>query len=137
MKKSKAVFIILISFLFFPEFMLPPYDFDAESLSLPDKFENDEVIINNIALGDRCYGENVFQADIQNKTEKIIYITLDLRSEAKDGFSGNWQSQFIYMLFPTRKKRVTANYELRLVNDESTIRITFSILEIENDEISQ
>jgi len=153
MKKLLTVFIVLMSFLFFPRLMLshnimtaenrPSYEKrgidqqNKRSILLPDRFEADEIIISSMNLGDRCFGENVFQADIQNKTEKILYITLDLRSEPKDGFTGNWQTQFIYMISPMKIKKISANYELRLINDESTVRITFNILRVENNEIVQ
>lgn len=110
---------------------------EKKNITLPDTWESDEVIISHMDLGSRFYGKNVFQADIQNKNEKIIYVTLDLRSEPRDGFTRNWQKQFIYMLHPGQKKKTTAEYELLLINDESTVRVTFNILAAENNEIAQ
>lgn len=153
MKKLITVFFVLTSILFVFRLMSSNNNITKEGLSrdgkrdfshqdkgkilLPDRFETDEIIISNMDLGDRCFGENVFQADIQNKTEKTLYFTLDLRSEPKDGFTGNWQTQFIFILSPTKIKKISANYELRLINDESTVRITFNILRVKNNEIVQ
>lgn len=153
MRKLLTFCILLISFLFFSvhafsqnstpangrtnngkgEYKNP----EKKNITLPDTFETDEVIISQMELGGRFYGQNIFQADIQNKTEKTIYVTLDLRSEPMDGFTWNWQKKFIYFLHPNRKEKITAEYELLLINDESTIRVTFNILAAENNEIAQ
>ncbi len=153
MKKILTFCVLLISFLFFSVHAFSQNDtptnsrtnngkiesnnLEKKNIALPDTFETDEVIISQMDLGNRFYGKNVFQADIQNKAEKIIYVTLDLRTEPRDGFTWNSQRQFIYMLYPGQKEKITAEYELRLINDESTIRVTFNILASENNEIAQ
>ena len=123
----KRLFIICILFFI----TINSIGYSQQNIVLPDKFENDFVRISSISLGRRFAGENTFHAEIKNKSDNILYITLDLRSEPKDGFTFNWQDQYIYKIFNNQIKQISAGYELRLLQSESTIReryIRFSSL---------
>jgi pimeloyl-ACP methyl ester carboxylesterase len=77
-----------------------------------EALKNDGFQINDVNLGSKAFGPNLFSASIANLTAVKKNFVIDLRTECIGLGNSNWQRQFFYRLEPNEIRRVDLEYEI-------------------------
>jgi hypothetical protein len=86
--------------------------------------QTQSLTIQKLELGEPHPGKNRFTALVKNKTNQILTLGLDLRTEPGVWPSG-WQVQFLFLVWPAGERGIEAEYEFTHVTPEATVRIGF------------
>jgi hypothetical protein len=86
--------------------------------------QTDTLTIQKLDLGDPHPGKNRFTALVKNKTDKILTLGLDLRTEPGVWPSG-WQRQFLFLVWPAGEREIEEEYEFTHLTPGATLRVRF------------
>jgi hypothetical protein len=86
--------------------------------------QTETLAIQKLDLGEPHPGKNRFMALVKNKTNQILTLGLDLRTEPGVWPSG-WQVQFLFLVWPAGEREIEAEYEFTHLTPEATLRVRF------------
>jgi hypothetical protein len=86
--------------------------------------QTESLTIQKLDLGEPHPGKNRFTALVKNKTNQILTLGLDLRTEPGVWPYG-WQVQFLFLVWPSREREIEAEYEFTHLTPEATLRVGF------------
>jgi hypothetical protein len=86
--------------------------------------QTEALTIQKLELGELRPGKNRFTAVVKNKTNQILTLGLDLRTEPGVWPAG-WQVQFLFLVGPAGEREIEAEYEFRRLTPEATLRVRF------------
>jgi hypothetical protein len=86
--------------------------------------QTESLTIQKFDLGEPHPGKNRFTALVKNKTNQILTLGLDLRTEPGVWPYG-WQVQFLFLVWPSGEREIEAEYEFRHLTPEATLRVGF------------
>ena len=86
--------------------------------------QTDTLTIQKLDLGEVHPGKNRFRALVKNKTDKVITLGLDLRTEPSVWPSG-WERSFLFLVWPGHEREIEAEYEFSHLSPEGSLRVTF------------
>jgi hypothetical protein len=82
------------------------------------------LTIQKLELGEPHPGKNRFTALVKNKTNQVVTLGLDLRTEPGVWPSG-WQTQFLFLVWPAGEREIEAEYEFARLSPEASLRVRF------------
>jgi hypothetical protein len=86
--------------------------------------ETNTIRIEKLDMGNALRGRNKFSAAVQNKTDSVLTLVLDLRADP-----GLWlrksQRQFVYLLQSGARQVIDAEYEFIHMSPEAFLRVQF------------
>jgi len=86
--------------------------------------ETDTVRIVKADIGDVHLARNAFSAVVENKTDSMLTLVLDLRADPGLWLRKN-QRQFVYLLYEKGQRRIDAEYEFEHMSAEAFLRVRF------------
>jgi hypothetical protein len=86
--------------------------------------QTETLTIQKLELGEPHPGKNRFTALVKNKTNQILTLGLDLRTEPGVWPSG-WQVQFLFLVWPAGEREIEAEYEFSHLTPEASLRVGF------------
>jgi hypothetical protein len=98
--------------------------------------ETDTLTIQKLDLGKVHPGKNRFTALVNNKTNKVVTLGLDLRTEPSVWPSG-WQAQFLFLVWPAWERKIEAEYEFSHLSPEGSLRVSFFFPQVTADGVTQ
>ena len=98
--------------------------------------QTESVTIQKLELGDPHPGKNRFTALVKNKTNQVLTLGLDLRTEPGFWPSG-WQVQFLFLLWPAGERKIEAEYEFTRMSPEATLRVRFFFPQVATGGVTQ
>jgi hypothetical protein len=101
----------------------PDY-FSELAAARQEVIQTDSLTIQKLELGEPHPGKNRFTALVKNKTNQVLTLGLDLRTEPGFWPSG-WQVQFLFLLWPAGEREIEAEYEFTRMSPEATLRVGF------------
>jgi len=86
--------------------------------------QTETLTIQKLDLGEPHPGKNRFTALIKNKTNEVMTLGLDLRTEPGVWPYG-WQVQFLFLVWPKGEREIEAEYEFAHLTPEASLRVRF------------
>ena len=98
--------------------------------------QTQSLTIQKLELGEPHPGKNRFTALVKNKTNQILTLGLDLRTEP-GGWPSGWQVQFLFLVWPAGKREIEAEYEFSHLTPEASLRVGFFFPEVTAGGVTQ
>jgi hypothetical protein len=98
--------------------------------------QTETLTIQKLELGEPHPGKNRFTALVKNKTNQILTLGLDLRTEP-GGWPSGWQVQFLFLVWPAGKREIEAEYEFSHLTPEASLRVGFFFPEVTAGGVTQ
>jgi len=98
--------------------------------------QTEALTIQKLELGEPHPGKNRFTAQVKNKTNQILTLGLDLRTEPGVWPSG-WQVQFLFLVWPAGEREIEAEYEFAHLTPEATLRVRFFFPQVSAGGVTQ
>jgi hypothetical protein len=86
--------------------------------------QTETLTIQKLELGEPHPGKNRFTALVKNKTNQLLTLGLDLRTEPGVWPSG-WQRQFLFLVWPAGEREIEEEYEFTHLSPEASLRVRF------------
>ncbi len=101
-----------------------------------EAIQTDTLTIQKLDLGEPHPGRNRFTAVVKSKTDGILTLGLDLRTEPGIWPSG-WQRQFLFMVPPGHEQEIEAEYDFSHLSPEGSLRVSFFFPQVRADGVTQ
>jgi hypothetical protein len=98
--------------------------------------QTDTLTIQKLDLGEPHPGKNRFTALVKNKSNQILTLGLDLRTEPGVWPYG-WQVQFLFLVWPAGEREIEAEYEFRHLTPEASLRVRFFFPQVAASGVTQ
>jgi len=98
--------------------------------------QTDTLTIKNLDLGEPHPGKNRFTAVVQSKTDSVLTLGLDLRTEPGVWPSGS-QKQSLFIVWPRQQQEIEAEYDFTRLSAEGSLRISFFFPQVAANGVTQ
>ena len=137
LRLGACVFGLLIFFISAIPSFSQQQDYLSElAAARQEVIQTEALSIQKLDLGEPHPGKNRFTALVKNKTDKILTLGLDLRTEPGVWPSG-WQRQFLLLLWPAGEQEIEEEYEFTHLTPDATLRVRFFFPQVAADGVTQ